>query len=458
MPNRPEPPLFQTHFPPEEFAERRAKVFDAIGPEAIALVQGEPKVHGSETFRQGNVFYYLCGIEIPQSYLLLDARNRKTVVFIPEADIVHAKGEGPALVAQSPETIATLSGVDEVCGHDALAAHLTEAKAVFVPRDPPERRMATRSGVRSGDRAIALDPWDGRLPRYERFIDLLQARFPRITIENLSPIIDGLRLIKSPREIELLRRAGRLSALAVTEAMRSTQPGVMEYHLGAIADYVFRVNGARGESYHHIIAGGPNIHFGHYSRLDSPLQDGDLLLMDGAPDYAYYTSDIGRMFPINGTFSPLHRELYGFVIDYHKAILKRIRPGVTAEDIQIDAAAEMAAVIEMTPFSKPIYEAAARRMLEFRGHLSHPVGMTVHDVGNYRAQPLRAGTVFTVDPQMWIPEESGYIRCEDTVTVTDDGLENFTASAPLEFDDVEAEMRKPGLLQARPPVYGGPSA
>jgi len=171
------------------------------------------------------------------------------------------------------------------------------------------------------------------------------------------------------------------------------------------------------------------------------MQDGDVVLMDTAPDYHYYTSDIGRMWPVNGTYVPPQRELYGFIVEYHKVLLGRIRPGATVDEIHDEAAAEMAKVVERTEFSKEIYEAAARRALEFRGHLSHPVGMAVHDSGGYRAKPLSPGVVFSVDPQMWVPQERLYIRVEDTVVVTRDGIENFTGDAPLDLDDVEALMK-----------------
>jgi Xaa-Pro aminopeptidase len=260
-----------------------------------------------------------------------------------------------------------------------------------------------------------------------------------------------LCVIKSPREVEMLRRAGLLSALAVREAMRSTKPGAMEYHLAAIASYVFRVNGAREEGYRPIIPGGEGIWCGHYWRNDQPLHDGDLVLMDCAPDTGYYTSDIGRMFPVNGAYSAQQRQLYGFVVAYHKTLLERIRPGVKAAQVMEEAAEAMAPVIEQTAFAKPIYETAARKMLEFQGHLSHPVGMSVHGVGRYRDHPLAPGMVFTVDPQMWIPEEKLYVRCEDTIAVTEEGMENLTALAPLELDAVEEEMQKRGMLEAYPP-------
>lgn len=194
--------------------------------------------------------------------------------------------------------------------------------------------------------------------------------------------------------------------------------------------------------------------YGHYFRKDCVLNDGDIVLMDHAPDYGYYTSDIGRVWPVNGKYTPWQRELYGFCVKYHKALLSRIRPGVTARKITEDAAQEMFKVIEDTAFSKPIYEQAARRMLRSRGHLSHGVGMHVHDAGDYKARPLAPGMVFAVDPMMRVPEERLYIRIEDTVLLTESGIENLTGAAPTELDDVEKLMKEEGILQKYPPVFG----
>jgi Xaa-Pro aminopeptidase len=271
-------------------------------------------------------------------------------------------------------------------------------------------------------------------------------RLPHIDIKDLTPILDSLRLVKSEREIQLLRKAGKLAALAVTEAMRVTRPGVMEYHLRAVANYIFIAYGAAGESYHAIVASGENIWDPHYSLTDSVLKDGDLVLMDAAPDYHYYTSDIARMWPVNGKYSPWQRELYSFIVEYHKALLGTIRPGLTADEILKVAAEEMSDYVKNHEFSKEIYRRAAERALEFKGHLSHTVGMAVHDVGDYRSTPLKPGVVFSVDPQMWIPEERLYIRVEDTIVVTGNGVEVLTGFAPLELDDVEATMRERGLL------------
>jgi Xaa-Pro aminopeptidase len=142
--------------------------------------------------------------------------------------------------------------------------------------------------------------------------------------------------------------------------------------------------------------------------------------------------------------------LYGFVVEYLKAFLGAIRPGRTAAEILDECAETMRGVVEETAFSKPIYEIAARKALAFKGHLSHTVGLTVHDGGGYQDGPLVPGTVFSVDPMLWVPEEKLYVRVEDTLAVTADGIENFTAAAPTELDDVEACMKEDGLLGAYP--------
>ena len=169
------------------------------------------------------------------------------------------------------------------------------------------------------------------------------------------------------------------------------------------------------------------------------------------------TSDIGRMWPVNGRYSDLQRELYGFIVKYHKVLLDVIRPGVHPDRIAAESAERMTAVVNETAWSKPIYEASARRSLE-KMHLTHPVGMAVHDVGHYKDEPLRPGLLITLDPMMWVPEERRYIRVEDTLLITDDGFENLTADAPLDLDDVEAIVGRGGMVQTYPAVLPAENA
>jgi Xaa-Pro aminopeptidase len=441
--------MIQNDFSPEELSGRRARVLDRIGPDACALVQGAGPVRGFELFRQTNEFYWLTGVETAQAYLWMDGRCRTTALFLPRRDERQERSDGPSLSAEDADQAAAATGVDDVRPLEELERELLGAASLFVPHSPAEGRASSRDALVRSQKTAERDPWTTEPPRERALIERL--RVGR-RLRDLSPILDDLRLIKSPREIELLRRAGALSALAVREAMRSTKPGVREHHLEAVARYLFRLNGAANEGYCAIVPGGPRIWHAHYFRNDGVLQDGDLVLMDYAPDFRYYTSDIGRMWPVNGRYDRVQRELYGFMIRYHRSLLDRIRPGRLASEILAGAAEEMARVIASTTFSKPVYEEAARRTLQYAGHLSHPVGMAVHDVGDYRDRPLEPGMVFAVDPQMWVPEEKLYVRVEDTVAVTGDGVEVLTAGAPLELDAVEAEVGVGGMVQAFPPV------
>jgi len=255
-----------------------------------------------------------------------------------------------------------------------------------------------------------------------------------------------MRSIKSPREIALIRRASQIAGQGMIEAMRSTKPGIYEYELDAAARYVFLVNGARLEGYRSIIAAGTaNIANMHYYRNMSKLESGQMVLMDYAPEYHYYTSDIGRMWPVNGKFSSSQRELLQFVLEYRNAVMKRIRAGVTTRQIMDEAKRAMEPVFVKTKFSKPEYEQAARALVERGGGVfSHPVGLAVHDDGGYAREPLKPGQVFSIDPAIRVPSENLYLRYEDVVVVTGNGYENFTGFLPSELNDLENAVKQDG--------------
>ena len=444
--------LYQSHFTPEEFEERRSRVFDAIGPDGIGVLQGAPRPESFDPFRQTNEFFYLCGVEVAHAYLQLDSRERQTTLYLPGHDDGHERSEGPVLHSDDPETVLKLTGVDAVKKPEDLEDDLKGVSKLFVTQCPSEGARQARDTLHHSRRLAEADPWNSMPAPEKNFIATLKKLAPSADMEDLSPLLDSLRLNKSTAEIEMMRYSGKLTALAVVEAMRSTRPGQREYQLEAAADYVYRVNGARGAGYCAIIAGGTNIWHGHYNRNDCELLDGDLVLMDYAPDFGNYTSDIGRMWPVNGKYSDWQRELYGFIVEYHKAVLNHLRPNVTAKEIMDDAAADMKPVVDSTQWSKPSYEEAARKALEFQGHLSHPVGMAVHDVGRYREEPLIPGLVISIDPSIWVPDEQTYVRVEDTIVITEDGHENFTDLAPLELNEVETTIQEQGIVEKLPPI------
>lgn len=277
-------------------------------------------------------------------------------------------------------------------------------------------------------------------------------RFPQFEIKDLSPILDGLRLIKSEKEIAVIREATQIAGLGIIEAMKATKPGVYEYQLGAVAKYVFTLQGAMGDSYPAIIGGGTNAYMGHYFQKTDPLVDGDLVLMDYAPDYKYYSSDVTRIWPVNGKFNEEQRALYEFIIEYRDALFRYIKPGVTSNDVLDQAASDMKRYVEGKEFLRPAHLKAVEEGIRFRGHFQHPVGMIVHDVGRVHGVKLQPGMVFTIDPMIWIHEERLYIRIEDVALVTEDGVENMSAFVPSSVEDVERTIAEESLLEVFPPV------
>ena len=447
---------YQVDFPPEEFKARWKGVFEQIGDEAVAVVQGFSLSNGFIMPRQTNTFYYLSGIETPHAYILLDGRDKKVTLYMPPRNERLERSEGRILNADDEILIKKLVGVDAVFSTDDMRENfppgLDRGTVIYTMFTPAEGQGQSRYELEVANASIAADPWDGRVSREGRLVQLLRTRNRRNEVKDLTPIIDNLRSVKSPNEIALIRRASQLAGLGLIEAIKSTEPGVWEYQLDGIARYVFLINGARLEAYRSITASGTaNISNGHYYRNDSQLKSGDMVLMDYAPDFRYYVSDIGRMWPVNGTYEPWQRELLQIILEYRNVVLDIIRPGITTEQVLEEARQRMKPIMKRYKFSKKIYQVAAEKMLRTGGGiLSHPVGLAVHDDGPYRHGPLKVGHVFSVDPQMWVPEENLYLRYEDTIVVTEDGNENFTEFLPSELDELEELVREKGMLQSFP--------
>lgn len=291
----------------------------------------------------------------------------------------------------------------------------------------------------------------------DSFIQSLNVRFPQFVVNDLTPTLDQLRLIKSPREIALIEKATRLSGLGLMEAMRSTVPDIYEYELDAVAKYIFYRDGAQGDAYFSLIASAQNGYWPHYNAGQRKMLDGDFLLMDYAPDVGYYMADVTRMWPVNGKFSPWQRELYGFYLTCYRAILNHIRPGVTAQVVKQEAVRDMETALASTKFSKPEYESAAREFVtsykqsatNARTSLGHWVGMATHDVG-VDPGPLRAGMVFTIEPALVVPEEKIYVRLEDMIIITDSSARIISDFVPMDIPGIEKVMQDEGMLQRYP--------
>ena len=448
---------YQTDFSIVDFQERRSQIFEAIGNNSIALIQGAASITGFKVFRQTNTFYYLCGLESEHAYLLLNGKTKTSTIYLPNRDKARESSQGKILSAEDADLIKKLTGVERVRGYGSLANDLVGtglinrgAPYLYTPLSPAEIGNDSRDEILHGQARAASDPWDSQSTREARFKKLIIERFPQFEIRDLSPILDAMRLIKSPKEIEIIRNATEIAGLAIMEAMRSTSPGVYEYQLDAAAKYIFYLHGAQGDGYPSIIGGGTNAYMGHYFHKRDVLKDGDLVLMDYAPDYHYYTSDVTRIWPVNGKFNKKQAALYKFIVAYRDALFRYIKPGITSNEVLNKAAVDMKEYLIGKSFVKPAHLKAVQNGLTFRGHFQHPVGMAVHDVGRVHGVTLREGMVFTIDPMIWIPEERHYIRIEDVAVVTKTGVENLSDFVPSKIEDVERTIKEIGLTEFRP--------
>jgi len=246
-----------------------------------------------------------------------------------------------------------------------------------------------------------------------------------------------LRTIKSPAEIEVLRKAARIGVKASNAMMRATRPGMYEYEIAAVWEYVAKKEGAEELAYNIIISSGENHPYVHYYKHDRLLKDGDFLVVDAGPVVNQYVTDISISFPANGKFTARQKEVYEAAQAVHEANMKVYRPGLTADECRKQASEIL---------QKQGYDLTKDLFKRIRPGFGHYVGLSVHDVGG-GPMTLKPGLVFANEPMTIYPEENLGVRVEDTVLITETGCEILTAGIAREVKDIEALMKKDGIPQ-----------
>ncbi|HKR14045.1 MAG TPA: Xaa-Pro peptidase family protein [Pyrinomonadaceae bacterium] len=425
----------QPSFNKNEFVARRAKLFEKM-PDGIAVIFAAKDQHYPLKFRQAPDFYYLTGIEEAGAVLVMIGANKTSFLFAPKRSEAQLRADGPG--------IWQLEKREEVYG-------LTRVQPIeeFLPMFPfwaPRAKklyMLTGSQGNVQNAREELDYFElvgttqsifGGVPESKKAITLIQQLAPQLALEPLNPILDEMRWVKSPYEIELIRKSSEIGAEGVKEAMKGTRPGMYEYELEAAARYIYTKRGARGDAFRPIVASGPNTTILHYSANNRRMMDGDIVYMDYGADYEYYTSDITRTWPVSGRFTPDQEKMYRCILEARDAIVAAMKPGVTLNQLR-DVAGEV--------YKKHGYDKEFR---EVGRYIGHTVGLSVHDVlSSDFNRPLLAGVVFNVEPLLESADKKIHMRLEDTVLVTPTGAVNMTAGVPAALDEVYALIRQRGL-------------
>lgn len=427
-----------------EYVARRARLMDKI-PDAAAIFLGAATSASDRTFCQGHDFGYFTGVEIPNAYLVIDGLRRQTILFFTISE-KEAEAEGlPAELIRNPIDV---TGVDRILPAEQFGtfiASLAQRTPVLYTMFKPEELGPENSNEKFNvlQKTMTLNPWDGRLTHELQFVRLLRERFPQVEVRDCSSLVWDLRKVKTPTELEVLRRTARVGVEAHIEVIRSTRPDVPEKALEAVFQFVCRLRGATDMAYYPIIMSGKNHIFGHYHKYDRTLAAGDFVILDAAPEVDGYHVDISTSFPASGKFTPRQKELYEAALAVRDVCLATYRPGLTLRQV--------GAAIEAMLKAKGL----ERFMKDFQGVIryggyNHMIGLATHDVIGTFAGPeevLVPGLVFACDIQLFRLQENIGIRIEDTVTITETGCENLSAGVPRTVDEIEAMMKKEGLLQ-----------
>jgi Xaa-Pro aminopeptidase len=417
-------------FDKAEYAARRQRLMARI-PDGVAIIQGSLAGPLNNEFVQNNEFIYLCGVKLPRAVLIVDGIRRESHLFYSTTES-YLRNEGLSLDFLRDPAGAT--GIERVHPAEDLMKILTglsaQAKVIYTPLTPegPPQEVATKSEL------------DGRLTREGQLVLRLRERFPSLEVRDGTSLLWDLRRIKTSAEIEVLRKASRISVQAMIEVMKEARVGQAEYELSALFEYVCKRQGSRRVfDYNVIISSAENHPFLHYYRHDRTLVDGDFLVVDSGADYLDYDSDITVSFPINGRFSPRQREIYEACNAVSKACLLYYKPGVTAYEV----GARVREKLQAEGFD--LTRDAFTSLRYFReGGVTHHVGLATHDAGGSdkpKDEPLRAGEVIASDVFAVFPKENLGVRVENVVLITETGCENLSAGLPREIAEIEALMK-----------------
>ncbi|HEV2837242.1 MAG TPA: Xaa-Pro peptidase family protein [Pyrinomonadaceae bacterium] len=424
----------QQPFKKDEFMARRAKLFEKI-PDGIAVIFAARNQFYPVKFRQAPDFYYLTGIEEPGAVLVMVGSNKASFLFVPRRSEGQIRAEGPGIwQMQKPEDVYGVTRVQQIEEFLPMLQFFPQrAKKLYMIMGSQGNVQNAREELDYYESLELSQSIFGGVPDSKKAVTIIQQMVPQLSLQALNPLLDEMRWIKTPYEIELIRKSSEIGAEGVKEAMKGTRAGMYEYEIEAAARFVYTKRGARGDAFRPIVASGPNTLILHYSANNRQMKDGDVVYMDYGADYEYYNSDITRTWPVSGRFTSDEEKMYRCILEARDAIIAAMKPGVTIS--QLKDVAE--GVYKKHGFGKE-FQALGR-------YIGHTIGISTHDVNPPdRDRPLEAGVVYNVEPLLEIPGKV-HMRLEDTVLVTPTGAINMTAGAPAGLDEVYALIRQKPL-------------
>ena len=418
------------------FKKNRSKFVSQMLPNSIAVFNSNDIFStGADStlpFYQHRNIFYLSGVDQEESILVLNPNANdpahKEILFLKETNDHIAIWEGAKLnkdQAKSSTGIQSIYWLDEF--ETIFSKLMTNVDKVYFNNNNHYRK------------AVEMQT------REDRFLIWLKSNYPKHKIEYSFPIMEKLRGVKEPEEIELIQKACDITEKGFRRVLKFLKPGVMEFHVEAEYSHEFLRNRSKGFAYTPIIASGYNACVLHYINNNMQCKDGDMLLMDVGAEYANYSSDMTRTIPVNGRFTDRQKSVYQAVLNVKNEASKMLIPGTLWEEYHVEVGKLMTSelislgLLDKSDIQNQDHKNPAYKKYFMHG-TSHHMGLDTHDYGDLKT-PMVANMVFTVEPGIYIPDENLGIRLEDDVVIKNSGTPiNLMKSIPIEIEEIEEIM------------------
>ena len=411
----------------EFVTNNRNKVFKRMLDNSVLILFAghAPYKRGDEKyeFSPDRNFYYVTGIDREnQIIMFLKTESARSATLYIERDNGYlAKWVG----ANMTEDEARLeSGIEEISYLDKFYGDLSDT--VF------------KNNIKHIYIDLENREWDAAESESLKFTNDFRKKYPAVDMIDAYPFFADLRMIKEHYELDLMRKAVKITTDGLEAMMKNARPGMYEYELEAYFDFVLTKNGVTDKAFKTIVASGERGTILHYSKNNCMTKDGDLVLVDCGAQYGWYCGDITRTFPVNGKYTPLQKQIYDIVLEGQRRVIETIRPGVkfsklneTLKEFYFEELKNLGLVSSPEEVSK----------YYFHG-VSHYLGAETHDIGRYGDRTLVPGMVLTVEPGLYIEEYGIGIRTEDDALVTENGCELLSDGFMKTTEEIEEFMGK----------------
>lgn len=422
---------------PEIFRQNRKRFVSMMEPGSIAIFNSNDELPQNgdalHKFKQNSDLYWLTGIEQEDTMLVLfpdnpDHKYREVLVLVRPNELKE-KWDGHRLRAREATGI---SGIESVIWLDSLEAPLQTwihlADKIYL-------------NTNENDRKANLVP-----VRDYRYAEAMRSRYPLHAYRRSAKLMKELRAVKSPLEVEVVKRAIDITHQTFLRLLKFIRPGVMEYEVEAEIWHAFLSQRATGPAYQSIIASGDRARTLHYIENNAECKAGELLLMDFGAEYGGYCADLTRTVPVSGKFTQRQKKVYNACLHLHNFAKSLLKPGMTIVDYTEKVGEEATkqflqlGLLRKADVKNEDKDNRAYRRYLYHG-ISHHLGIDVHDLGT-RTSPLKPGMLLTIEPGIYIEEERMGVRIENNVLITRSGNKDLFAGIPITVEEIEAHMRR----------------